>query len=451
MLIIIFCSALFSAEYIGVILCVCVSFWIAMNDLKRKSGDAIFCGFLLLVMQNLMIGLGARLGNNTSSNLRFLAQIPSLYIYCVGSYAFLRKRDKTVVDVIGVMLIAYLSLSFFLSSASFSSKLPYLRNCSLVYFIYLVGKYYVTPEKRVRLLQSIINTSVLLAVIGALMMLLPVSGWEAIGIREVYIAKNTTSSTFLSTGLPIRFYTTIGNYRFYRMASIMYEPVNFSYILSFALIMLLFDKTLKKRFIKGCILLAGELLTFGKGGFLMFSIACLFVLCNRILSRFCSFLSRNMKKKLIIIGISIAVAFAGVFYFQNIGGSATAHFTSIIRTMESIGSTPLGRGLGYGGNYGQAAYGSESGIMAILAQLGIPFTILFAMLFLNMAKKIEFENLQEMAIASFPVGIVIAAIFQENTLGPQCCYLFMCTSGIYAQCRCYLKKETERAPLRMFP
>lgn len=179
------------------------------------------------------------------------------------------------------------------------------------------------------------------------------------------------------------------------------------------------------------------ILTFGKGGILTFSIVIAYYCCSLLINGLRAKLSTNAKRISIIIIIIIITTIAGIFYYIFIGGSATAHFHAIMYTFTGINDNLWGAGLGFGGNNGDTLNnnsGQESGLMSIMYQLGLPFTIMFMLCFLCMTIKSSRKK-DRMAIAAsiMPMSILVACLFQENTLGPQCCYLFMCFAGIWAK------------------
>lgn len=332
--------------------------------------------------------------------------------------------------------------SLLIGKATFSSKLTYFRNGMIFYFSYVIGRENCRYEDILILVNKIVTSAFYISLLGFVMQFFTVDLWYFIGLKEVYIAKGTSQETFAVNGLPIRFFTSIGNLRFERMASILYEPVNLSYILSFALILWMFQSNHKNlnNILKGLTIALGVILTFGKGGMLIVGISIIYYFSTKydLLKK----LNKRTKRYLSILLITIMVVFVATVFNRNIGGSADAHFKSITNTLLNVLSRPLGFGLGSGGNYGVdnlQAYssGQESGLMSLMYQMGIPFTILFIIDFIWMYKdsaKCYFKcpnNLLNISCV-FPIAILLASLFQENTLGPQCCFLFMAFSGIVA-------------------
>lgn len=432
----IFFSAIFSTEIVGVMICTLLSLVLGKHNYGRKDPGILIFGYILIIFQNLLIGIGAHLGHNVSRDLIFLSQVPTVYVVCVGGNCFIKDKNKNIVDGMAILLLFSIMTRFLLSQAPISARLVYTRNCSVFYFAYLIGRRSCDRDDHKKCINAIVDLSVLLVILGIVMLFLPAEAWKHMGIREVYIAKGTSAETFASTGLPVRFYTSIGRSRFYRMASILYEPVNLSYILAAAWIMIYLSKDIKARTLKGILLVTGIILTFGKGGML---ISGLIVFCDiylSILGHVNGNTLNRLKRISAVLIIVMSVFVMGKYYFRNIGGSATPHFYAIVRALPNILKRPFGNGLGYGGNYGISRTkdaGQESGLMAVMVQFGIPFTILFIAEFILMSQSTKNKkNGTPSAVSMIPVAVIAASLFQENTLGTQCCYLFMCMAGMWA-------------------
>ena len=428
-----FMSAATNAVHLGIAFCMVLSFFIAVNSYSKKDSSCITFGFLLIILQNLLIGIGAKLGNNQSTDMMFLTQFPTVYIYVLGLWGLSQNRKFTIVDYVSWIIILIIGYEFVISSESISSKLVYVRNCSIFYFCYLVGKNYANRLTLNSFSNNVINISLFLVLIGIFMMLPSVNFWKAIGVDEVYISKGTTYDiAFREDGFPVRYFTRIGDIRLYRMASILYEPVNLSYILCGSLLLLIYNPIIRNKLIKSVVLLVGIILTVGKGGILILIICIIYELLIKISNNFLK--DSNFKRILFMVGIIFVIYFIASAFNNFVGGSSDAHFKSIIITLQNVFSKPFGYGLGTGGNYGSnsGSYsnGQESGLMSVAYQMGIPFLIFFCVAFILIFLKIKPKNRQNVLISFFPLAILIASLFQENTFGPQCIYIFIVSTGI---------------------
>ena len=90
-----------------------------------------------------------------------------------------------------------------------------------------------------------------------------------------------------------------------------------------------------------------------------------------------------------------------------------------------------------GGNYGAQedgwlSTGAESGMMGLIYQLGYPFFVIFASIFLIIGFK-NIRNNKNFLIAFLPIIFLIVSIFQENTFTPQCLGItFIVAGSIYS-------------------
>ena len=94
----IFFSAIFSTEIVGVMICTLLSLVLGKHNYRRKDPG------ILIIFQNLLIGIGAHLGHNVSRDLIFLSQVPTVYVVCVGGYCFIKDKNKNIVDGMAILL-----------------------------------------------------------------------------------------------------------------------------------------------------------------------------------------------------------------------------------------------------------------------------------------------------------------------------------------------------------
>ena len=427
-------GAMFHVELFALLVAAICGILLVLHNYNLTNNEIpTFC-FLLIVFQNFLIGIGAHFGENTSSSLKLLTQIPSICIFCSGGICLIRKRIYSIMDYFGLVIIVYITFQFVVSNADITARLVYFRNCTIPFFSYWIGEKFADNDTIRRFSRVSIAWSSILIIVGFILIAMPVNAWEAIGLKEVYIAKGAAES-FYATGFPIRYYTTIGNFRTFRLASIIFEPVNLGYILAFGTCILFLDEYNKFRLWQKILIVFGLVMTFGKGGMLVCGITITYCILFRIILVHLN-ISSSARKRIGIIILLFLVTVIGFYFYNNIGGSAMAHFRSIISTMSDANRPVFGAGLGHGGNFGTGGHasGQESGLMSILYQLGVPFTLFFIYSFLKILYWIDYDKTSNSLMAAiFPVAIIVAALFQENTLGPQCCYLFMCYAGMYAR------------------
>lgn len=404
---------------------------------------------ILLVFQNLLIGTGAHMGNNQNDSLSYLTQVPFLCIAISGLMiiliSFLKKTSNTgwYLDKRFFLLYCIVIFSLIISPANFDSKLINVRNLTTFYFAYIIGKHCLaTHEKFKSFSWFLIKISTFVVLAGVFLYFQNYSFWKKIGIEEVYIAKKFP----LNGDFEGRFSTILIDSSFTRMASIYYEPVNLGYLLSAAFLLAL---SLKWRdplikFIFCFILLSGQILTFGKGAYLITLGVIASVYGEKVLNK----LVRKFKVHKIIIFFTLSsIGAFSVFYYQVIGGSAKPHFWGIIQTFESVLTKPLGYGLGMGGNgaltFGVVqreawlSSGGESALMSFTYQLGIPFSLLLIICFMKITNSIYKsdmgQNVELIGVFGIfkyvPFVVLCMSLFQDNTFTPQCITMFMLLAG----------------------
>lgn len=429
-------SVIFDVCFVGVL----IDSILFIAYLFAYQSDDLFCVkwiITTLVSTNFFIGIiSYHFGIGTSS-LMYMTQLATMYIYLLP-LVYLFKNKKIILNqtleklfmVILVIIVFY----FFAYSYKNLGIINYFRNFTIFGFVFLIGKYIVnSKEKLLQLLKFIVNLSFFIVLIGLVLYFCDYSVYEFLGIQNVYIAKG---AVFKTNDFDDRFNTTLISTEFFRMGSILYEPINLSYFLIVPTIVSLFSiKNNKVNAIKFIVILVGLVLTFGKGGYLLlaavvgayliYNICKLFFESNKV----CFFLS-------LIIMLFGVIVFT-LFYAKNIGAAATTHFVAIEKTLKSLNEHFLfGKGLGSGGNYGAQLdgwleSGGETGLMSMVYQMGIIFTFLVILFFAILS----YKNIQkaksgmDIALSFLPIFTIIVYIYQENTLAPQCIFLIMLITG----------------------
>ena len=418
-----FIGAFLGLEIVSILGIALISFYIAFKYRKGWYG-IIIIGISLLVFQNLIIGIGAHLGKNTSSNLSFLTQVGTVFLFINALYVVINNKLNKALFY-SVFLIGILSVLLVLGKAPFMSKLVYFRNFTLAPFIFILCyKHLVFKDVHSKefkyFLKMFLNISLIVFIFGIIMYFLPYKYWKAIGINEVYIAKGDTT---IEDGFNGRFTTGFVNgVGIFRMASLYYEPVNLGYFFVFSFIIALiykkyFDPKKKRYLVFNGI---GLVLTFGKGAYLL--------LLTLFLSAIVYWALFGYKKKTPKkVAISNLIVFGMLFgalwvYYKRIGGAASPHFWGIEATSKTIMSNPFGFGLGSGGNFGadgmDFSTGAETGLLSMIYQIGIPIFLLVLILYFMIIKNACETGIKMLAFV--PLALLFVSIFQENTFTPQC-------------------------------
>lgn len=416
-------SAFFGLGIVGLIAALVVAIVGEIVQPAPNHGKAVNA-IILLLFQNLIIGVCCHYGPGEADSLSFLTQIGTVYIFSAGIFGLWRMRDKkmAVFAIFGIVLLGVL---FLLSSAEFAARMSYFRNFSLIFFAYgLFGWNLNSYAKQQSFLKAFIILAGVALVFGILTYPLGYEFWKGIGINEVYIAKGDPGTSDSMNG---RFYTTLISSVVMRMGGLYYEPVNMGYFfIAAAFACLLYSWEDKRR--KVLFFLAvnlGILLTFAKGSWLLyFLILGLWAAGTAVRYLWNLRDDPSLTKKaffvLLVVGIVAVGAFAS-WYAANVGGAASPHFWAIRDSIPTIAANPLGIGMGIGGNLGVASYaaGAESGLMSLFVQIGIPAAFVVLLFFILLTPNIK--GMKKNIFRFFiPISLIAISIFQENTFSPQC-------------------------------
>lgn len=389
---------------------------------------------ILLLFQNLGIGIGAHLGNNTSSSLSFMTQIPTLMILI--SYLFcLFRSNLTKLDGLYFILIGICTIFMFVGNGGLSAKITYYRNFLIFYMAFVIGKKSLTNKKDIdEFLTFFLYISVFAVIFGFLGWIIGKPFYQMTGVLEVYSAKQYSA---YRNGLPGNFQTIFGGTWVNRFASLYYDPVNFSYFMTLSTLIAFIQRKWKLFIIFGVC----EFLTFGKGGFLILGLT---LICIRAQSLFKK-TNKRIIRRIIILGAVCGVA--GLVYliqtrFANDFGTFN-HFYGMLTGLEAVKNNPMGNGLGTAGNLIKTAQLnsqeiSETGLLNMAYQIGVLGATIFCALFLSTASgafRIYRRTNHRLCLLCtyLPLVLLIVSVYQENTYTPQCVVPYMILIGAASQ------------------
>lgn len=439
--IVIFCGLIFLGAFAHLeLVAVALSFiacFIFVACAGNTSGLCISTCLWLLLLQNAMVGLGAHLGGNTSSDLSLLTQVPFLLIASVFCGTLILSGTRYVPRKGGfqskwIKVLVFLICALFLfGGASINAKLVAVRNLLMFYMGYkLAFNQCCKQGECLKVMKQLTVVGVVATVFGILMMLQDVSFWQSIGIYEVYIAKQ---SPIQENSLGGRFYTSLnGVTDVMRMGSLYYEPVNLAYLLLAALIASFFLWRSKQTiFLTPVLIGVGLALTFGKGGYMLLAFLVVAYLGNKLLSA----LAGKTMHETRFVSYLICFAVIGTIaytYYRVVGGPVKPHFWAIEQTMSSILSNPIGHGIGSGGNMsgvvGASRYarGAESAIMTFGYQIGVLGILSVFMILRDIADFApKTDSLSAVTAYYLPLALFAVSVLQENTFSPQCIFPMM--------------------------
>jgi membrane protein len=338
-----------------------------------------------------------------------------------------------------------------MNNGTLIGKLNYFRNYSIFYCFFTIGRYYCSNKTlREEILDFTEKYAVILSLIGIIFMFFPFDFFEMLGIKEIYIAKGSP----IQGSFTGRFTTTLYKSEINRIGSIMFEPINFGYFLILPFLSLYYKLKSKSMSssMKFIIVTIGLVTSFAKGAYMICIFSIIIDVMRKLFMKFRINDTKLKKKKMklprYIFLLAILIVLVTVFslwYYKNVGAAANNHFYAIEQTFKNTLRKPiLGYGLGMGGNYGAQedgwlSTGAESGMMGLIYQLGYPFFIIFASMFLMIGLK-NIKRHENFLIAFLPIIFLVVSIFQENTFTPQCLGItFIIAGSIYGISA--LKKE----------
>lgn len=408
----------------------------------QSPGPSICKGIILLLcMQNLMIGLGAHVANNSNGSISYLTQIPFIVIAVIWLSYFITDRLSgkalSKIEKMFIALVLCVGISVIIGRGSIQSIAITIRNLIVFCMSFQIGRRNLRGKRDFSLFSSfLVKLSIILIFVGEFLLIGGYNLQKKLGIHEVYIAKG---SPFPEGSLDARFYTTLIHTQYPRMGSLYFEPINLAYLFAAALVVSLFVSIYKDLFTKyicSGILLIGLLQTVGKGGYLI--IGC--IVCCFIFERFVQWFSakvpsKRAKKKIIIFITAIIVCFF-IFYVKYIGAAIMPHIWGITQTWSNVIKRPWGYGLGTGGNAAQIlggadsadwySTGGETALMSFCYQIGFQgiFFFIFVLLLTSVRKSKCFTP-----FFYLPTILLGISLMQDNTFTPQCITVFMFLQG----------------------
>lgn len=421
-----------------IILSICIAF---MN--KEKNSNVVFLLFLMLVLQNICIGLGAHLNNNLDNSLSYITQFPFIMISVIWGINFIKNKNvKLKSRKWFILYLCYIIFSLFLGKGGLISILMCLRNLIVFYMSYEIGFFYLNNMNKLNsFCKKYLIVMRILFICGIILLIGGYSMYLAIGYNEVYIAKG---STLVEGRLDGRFFTRLFYSMIPRMGSIIYEPVNLAYFFAFGILItfFFFRKNNQKWKFDFLINVLGLILTVGKGGMFIIGLTSMFVIGYKILLTFFKKINHIFLSRLCILLVCFGMfVLIKIYLIKFPYSSVVPHFWGIENGIKSVLQNPLGHGLGTGGNMAYLSgtkyvnNGSESGLMTILYQIGIVGFIFFVKTFLSLLDFNENSSIDKKLFNMFlfvkyiPVAILITALFQENTFVPQCITYYMIFVG----------------------
>lgn len=415
---------------------------------KQKRNYILIPMFLslLYVFQNMMIGLGVNFSHIINMrHLQFVIVESSLFgivaVFLLLNKAIVKHISK--LEIIGGLLILTSSVYIFIGKPHLMTAFAYERDLLFIVLLVLLGKNVVKKTTDVdKFISFIFIIGLITAVFGFVERFFfgPLIWYKIFNLHIVLAAKGLQGLNHggvIPSQLPTLWFTSIFGITFRRMASFFMEPVNISYFFAVPLVL----SAVLKRKVYFIVFLLAVFLTFGKGGWLVSFIAIFsYIILKKFKSRY-----------IFVYLITIMVCFVillGFAYFRITPGTALPHLWGFMSIWSNIIHTPLGNGLGAGGNfatvftdknvYNILNTGAESGLATIVYKMGILGLVFYLGFFIILGNKLVEIGQQEagrlgivaFAAAGLVIGLFFGSVFQENSLGPQANHLILLISGV---------------------
>lgn len=436
-------GAMLGAELVFVGASLIISLLYAALDPREKAGAPMLL-VTLLAVQNLMIGIGAHLSGNMSEDLSYLTQVPfatTVVLFC----SLVRERlELPMVDQLNrwfLPLVGWALLMCLVGGGSLPAKLVGLRNLTTFFMAFCVARGCLQrAEHRGVFYRQFGVLCALVALVGIVLMGQGVDFWMGMGLQEVYVAKQAPIGSLSEWGG--RFTTSIdGVHSVNRMLSTYYEPVSLAYLFAAGLVCVgVAWRGGSGRSLTLLLVATGLVLTSGKGGWVVMGAYVAFLILRHFSRRKAEGFGDLTKPLLVVIACAAAVLTA---YFLFVGGAVRPHFWAIINTWGSVLASPLGHGLGTGGNAAAAfgdlsgdwlSSGEESALMAFAYQVGIPGVVFLFMTMnaISTSNPCGVATLKGASLFSLPLILLAVSLLQDNTFAPQCIVPFMCLLGAFS-------------------
>jgi hypothetical protein len=374
----------------------------------------------------------------------FLLILASSVLHFVGRLSKRGRENFAVLgpDIVAVFFLVILAVAFLRGhSFPFLTRATYLRFFAILPVCYFVGRSLPLDARHLKsVFRLTVGAALTLSLFGFFELLfLKDSFWKSVGVLEFFSAKGTAAWTAVS----VKFYnwhTWDFGFPMRRMISLILEPTTLGEFFAGATLMTVFSGFFigLKREVLAFVLLAGLILSFGKGGWVIFMVGAFMILL------------KEHKRLAVVVG-ALFLVFGALFVLYNIqaGGNVPIHIRGFYEGARFAAGHPLGAGLGSGGVFA-ALYGAqrhfqgkESTLGTMLVQMGFVGTLLYVLFFLLLIRNLsrlagappdqpEGPLIQRSAlvISGCLAGLFIVTFFSESAMGVIGTGLFLVIAGI---------------------
>lgn len=358
---------------LGIICTIIIGSIIIFYGLKADK-NTVKLLILLCFFQNIFILIfSPYLKANDYIILVFLKEI-LVYITIIGSFFKKRKVDKVEICSIVALFVQVVYLIFRMDFSM--TTLASFRQLSIPFLFYLFGRS-VRLQKGdfLEIIRLFVKICIFSVLFGLFQIIIGPSFFDKLGMKNYMILKYGRVTMYGEYCVPSSMISydlmKFTGKTYYRMASILVDPVIISQLLALAFVLVSFDYSLKltsenKKKICSILLAVGILATMGKGGIVIAILTWIFIWGKK-----------NIQRKILSYALYAVVGFACLMILvgSSNGSSFDMHMSGLTESILVLKDNPLGKGIGTEGNMA-VLYGAdteaigESFVGALMAQMG---------------------------------------------------------------------------------
>lgn len=424
---------------LGIQLAIFFFFLLYCCPLMNREGEDFSLIFIfpliLSVFQNIWLGLLAK--HLTVLNLQVYLSFNILFAtLMIGYYCIKYTICKDVLIYLSLLfiLVCYSVILYFFYPAKLTSWVASLRNIIAPFLFLIYGRIFAKKITIHKIMDYILLIGLIVILFGLYESFINPNVWLKFNVTELWLMKGITPS---ESGLPANFYSSesfFGMSFIQRMSSTFADPVN----LGTFLLCVFFVSYYKKNYLILILSLLACVLTISKGALL------------GVLVFACIWMYFKDKSKIVFLVTLISAILLGVLFLiyskSNSSGSVFVHLFGFFGSFENILYYPLGMGCGNVGVL-STILGSphnssiiESGLGAIIGELGILGLIIYLLFFALIFRNLIVEKQERLKIVALSLLCSIFAniMFNEVALSPNSCGIYFCLLGL--MCSSTLKK-----------
>lgn len=411
-----------------------VIYGLFLSKTKSDTSWILLYPIILSAFQNIFIGFSSKnldpLNTQILLSINYFFTLEILILWLITS-----KQEKVCKWFLGVLLvvIAYSVLLIPFQVPSVASFIACFRNISSPIIFFIFGYSFKDRINKDRFIKITMVVFLIVALFGFVELYIYKDFWINNNIKELWENKGFS---VMDWGLPANFYSSeiIGGSQLRRMVSSFADPVNLGTFLFCGLMIAWFAK----RKLMVLILGISCILTVSKGALLGIII-------------FVVIYAWYMPKSRAPFFIALAFAGAGVIAFLvysslHSTGSVFAHIDGFVNSFSSVFTNPFGYGVGnvgvlatYLGTSANTAV-METGIGAVIAQLGVLGLIIYVCVFIKFLtiSNRNRDKRESVLLVTLIFSILANIMFNEVALSPNSSALYFIIIGLYS-----VKKQEE--------